>query len=295
MEQLPDPETRYRRATEFTEVVLKLWDSWAPDAIINDRAGGRWVESDRIRDIEHVGEFFQVQGALNMPRPPQGRPLLVQAGQSEAGKTLGARFADAIYTAQPDREKSIEFYADFKRRVAANGRDPEKVRILPGVMPVVAPTLAEAREHADELARCVDEVSGRATVARVLGASVDDLDLDDRIPADRIVDGPHRDARFKTLYSRMAAEMTVREFMVALSRGHGHRWIVGTPATVADSLIEWFEARAADGFNLNPPSVPHGMDAMLTLLVPELQERGYFQDDYRGDTLRERIGAELHP
>lgn len=293
LEAMPDAEDRYRRGTEFVEVVDKLWGSWRDGAILNDPVSGRWVDPERIVDIDHVGEFFTVRGALNMPRPPQGRPLLVQAGQSEAGIRLGARFADVIYTAQPDFAKSIAFYEDFKRRVAAGGRDPERVRILPGIMPLVAPTVAEARELADELARQIVEGPARAQVSRMVGADVSDLSMDERIPPERLVDDGTRSGRWYTIYRPMAEQLTLRELCVELSRAAGHRWLVGTPGTIAEDLIGWFEARAADGFNLNPPSVPTGMQNMFDLLVPELQERGYFQHEYRGDTLRERMGLEI--
>ena len=289
---MPDHEFRYRRATEFVQVVQALWDSWDQDAIVNDRERGVWVESDRVHDIDHVGEFFTVKGPLNMPRSPQGRPFIVQAGQSPAGIELGASVGDATYTVQPDQAKSIEFYDEYKKIVRGKGRDPEKVKILPGIMPIVGETLGEAEELAADLANCIDVVAGRAMVARMLKVDISDLELDDKIPLERLVDSGQEWARWK-LYRDMAENLTLGGVMIELSRAVGHRWMIGTPSMIADSMIEWFDNRACDGFNLNPPSVPDGMNSMLTLLVPELQERGYFQHEYKGDTLRERIGAEL--
>lgn len=291
--EMPDPELRYRRATEFVEVVKKLWESWEADAVIDDRKGGWWADPGKIHDIDHVGEFYRVEGALNMPRPPQGHPVLVQAGQSPAGVELGSAVADAIYTAQPLKDKSVEFYARFKKMVEQKGRDPEKVKILPGVMPIVGRTQSEAQEIADELAGYINPVHGRMMVDRMLDVDTSDLGLDDMIPGERLVDNPGRHERWRTLYSKMAAELTIREMIVELSRASGHRWVVGTPSSIADQLVEWFDDRACDGFNLNPPHVPVGMHAMLELLVPELQDRGYFQEDYQGETLRERMGLEI--
>ncbi|NDL56494.1 NtaA/DmoA family FMN-dependent monooxygenase [Phytoactinopolyspora mesophila] len=291
-EQMPLPELRYARATEFVEVVKKLWDSWDADAIIDDKQRALWIDNDRIRDINHVGEYFRVQGPLAIPRSPQERPVLVQAGQSPAGIELGSSIADLVYTVQPDKAKAIEFYADYKQKVKAKGRDPEKVKILPGIMPITGRTQAEADELADELANCIDENNGRAMIQSLIDADVSDLDLNDKIPPDRFVDGPQRMERWY-LFRELAERMSLWELIVHISRAVGHRVMISTPDKIAESMIEWFEDGACDGYNFNPPSVPEGMDNMLRLLVPELQERGYFRDEYVGDTFRERSGLTL--
>jgi len=291
--RMPDPAIRYRRATEFVEVVKKLWDSWESDAVISDREGGWWVDPDKMHDINHVGEFFNVQGPLNMPRPPQGHPVLIQAGQSEDGIGLGSSVADAIYTAQAEKENSQAWYAAFKAKVQAKGRDPELVKILPGIMPIIGETQAEADEIAAELASYINPVHARKTVERVLYVDTSDLDMDERVPAERLVDSDEHHSRWHTIYKPMALRMTIREMGVELSRASGHQWVAGTAQSVADLMIDWFDSRACDGFNLNPPHIPVGMHKMLDLLVPELQERGYFQEDYRGDTLRERMGLRI--
>ena len=291
-EEMPDPSFRYRRATEFVEVVKQLWDSWDADAIINDREANIWVDPDKVREINHKGEFFTVKGPLNMPRSPQGRPLIVQAGQSPDGIELGSSVGDMIYTVQPDKQKSIDFYADYKQRVAAKGRNPDKMKIMPGIMAFVGDTMAEAQEYAADLANWIDIEEGRSMVTRFLDADVSDLELTERIPAERLIDGPQRMERWR-LFAELAKTYTVHEMMVEIARAVGHQWMIGTPSMIADRMIEWFDARACDGFNLNIPSMPDGLERVLGLVVPELQERGYFQDDYHGDTLRERMGAEL--
>jgi len=293
MPDMPDPVLRYRRAAEFVEVVKKLWGSWEPDAVVVDRERGWWADPEKIHDIDHEGEFFKVQGPLNMPGPKQGHVAFVQAGQSPEGIDLGSSIGDAIYTAQPVKDRSKAFYEDFKERIRGKGRDPEKVKILPGIMPIVGETEAEATELANTLGELINPVQGRRQVERVLDVDTSDLDLDEKVPAERMIDNPGRHERWRSLYRPMAERMTIRELLIELSRASGHQWIVGTPQRIADLMIDWFDDRACDGFNLNPPMVPLGMNRMLDLLVPELQERGYFQTEYRGDTLRERMGFEI--
>lgn len=292
LDEMPLPELRYRRATEFVEVVRKLWDSWDADAVVADRERSRWVDNDRIRDINHNGEFFRVQGPLTIPRSPQESPVLVQAGQSSAGIELGSSIADIVYAVQPERSEAVKFYAMYKQKVKDKGRDPEKVKILPGIMPIVGRTQDEAEQLAAELADCIIEENGRSMVAGLLDVDVSDLDLDDKIPQDRFVDGPQRMQRWY-LFRELAAEKTLWEMIVHLSRAIGHQVMIGTPDKIAENMIDWFEARACDGYNFNPPSVPEGMDNIFELLIPELQERGYFRHEYVGDTLRERSGLTL--
>jgi len=291
-EEMPLPELRYRRAAEFVDVVQKLWDSWDHDAVIADRATGRWVDVDRIRDLDHRGEFFGVKGPSTIRRSPQEWPVLVQAGQSADGIELGSTYADIIYAVQPERAGAIDFYSMYKDKVRGKGRDPERVKILPGIMPIVGRTQNEAEELAQALADCIVESSGRATVNRMLDFNVDDIELSEKIPQERFVDGPHHVKRWY-LFRELAKEMTLRELIVHTSRTLGHQFIVGTPERVADSMIDWFDARACDGFNFNPASIPEGMQNMFELLIPELQERGYFRQEYVGDTFRERSGLTL--
>lgn len=291
-DEMPLPELRYRRAMEFVDVAQKLWDTWDADAVIADRANGRWVDDSKIREINHRGEFFGVEGPLSIRRSPQERPVLVQAGQSADGIELGSTYADIIYAVQPERAGAIDFYSMYKEKVRAKGRDPEKVKILPGIMPVVGETESDAEELSNALADCIVEETGRAMLGRMLEFNVDDLALNEKIPAERFVDGPQHVKRWY-LFRDMAKEMTLRELMVHASRALGHRYVVGTPGQVAESMIDWFDARACDGYNFNPPSIPEGMSNMFELLVPELQNRGYFRDEYVGDTFRERSGLTL--
>lgn len=291
-QEMPPKDWRYERATEFVEVVQKLWDAWDHDAIVNDRERGVWVDPDRIHRINHVGEHFEVEGPLTIPRSPQHRPVLVQAGQSPAGIELGSSVADLIYTVQPDKAKAMSFYSMFKAKASEKGRDPEKVRILPGIMPITGRTQREAEELAKELEECIHETNGRRMLENFLDMDLSDLELTDRIPQERFVYDPSRMERWN-LFRELAEERTVWELMVHLARAVGHRVMVATPDKIAESMIDWFESRACDGYNFNMPSVPVGMNAVFELLVPELQERGYFRDEYVGDTFRERSGLTL--
>ncbi len=289
LEEMPDPVDRYRRAQEFLEVVTKLWDSWDEDAVITDRESGKWADLDRIHRIHHEGEFFQVQGPLNMRRSLQGRPLLFQAGSSGEGIDLGSSYADGIYTAQPDRDISIEYYRNYKRILAEKGRNPDHVKILPGLVPILGETRAEAEELAQHLADQVDMEYGRIQLIADHKLDLTGLELDDRIPLDRF---PEKLAtsRSKIFIRRAEEGATIRQLIIESARGTGHGWFIGTPGEVADHMIDWFNHRACDGFNINAPFMPGGMELMCRTLVPELQERGYFRTEYEGTTLREHLG-----
>lgn len=290
-EETPSPEERYRRAHEFVSVVQQLWDSWSDDAVVVDRERGVWADIEKIRPINHEGEHFKVMGPLNMRRSPQGRPVLFQAGSSPAGIELGSSIADGIYTAQPRKDESIRFYDDFKQKIAEKGRDPQQVKILPGIMPILGRTMAEAEELAAELARHVHLEQGRARLENWLGMNLSSVDYDEPIPAEMWKeDNEFLSSRYHILRRKAEEGFTLREFIVEQARAEGHHWMIGTPEMVADRMIDWFDAGACDGFNLNPAFMPGGMDLLCDLLVPELQERGYAKAEYVGSTLRENLG-----
>ncbi len=288
----PAPEDRYRRAHEFVKIAQELWDSWSDDAVVTDRENGVWADIDKIRPINHEGEHFKVMGPLNMRRSPQGRPVLFQAGSSGPGSELGAAIADGIYTAQPRKAESIEFRAEFRRKIAANGRDPEQVKILPGIMPILGKTMAEAQELADELASYVHLEQGRNRISMRFGLDLSGVDWDDPIPSEVWDAGTDRTSRFQIMRRKPEEGFTLREFIVEQARAEGHHWMIGTPEDVADRMIDWFDAGACDGFNLNPAFMPGGMDLLCDLLVPVLQERGYAKSEYVGSTLRENLGLQ---
>ncbi|WP_290056005.1 LLM class flavin-dependent oxidoreductase [Amycolatopsis solani] len=286
----PSHAARYERADEFVEVVKKLWDSWEDDAALVDRASGIYADTDRIRAIEHDGPHFQVHGPLNIERPPQGHPLLVQAGSSETGKEYAARHAEAVFTAQQTFAEGKAFYDDVKGRLAKYGRSPDELKILPGISPILGRTEAEAREREAELNALITPDYGLRQLSKMLDHDVTGYPLDGPLPeVGSFTEGGQ--SRFELVVGLARREdLTIRQLLERLAGGRGHRVFAGTPAQVADELEAWFTGGAADGFNVMPPTLPGGLDDFVDLVVPELQRRGLFRTEYSGRTLREHYG-----
>ena len=289
----PAHAERYRRAAEFTDVSIRLWDSWEDGAELGDKAAGVYADDSRIHEIDYQGEFFKVRGPLNVPRSPQGRPLLVQAGSSHDGREFAARYAEAVFTAQQTLGDAQEFYADLKARVRRVGRDPDQVKILPGLVPAIGSTEAEARALEAELEELIIPEYGLAQLAKVLEIPAERLELDRGLPeevyARPLVEGAQ--SRFE-LVTELARRdnLTVRQLIGRLGGGRGHRTFAGTPEQVADTIVEWAEAGAADGFNVMPPVLPSGLEAFTEHVIPLLRQRGVFRTEYTGRTLREHYG-----
>jgi FMN-dependent oxidoreductase (nitrilotriacetate monooxygenase family) len=285
---------RYQRAAEFVEVSTKLWDSWQDDAVVGDKARGVHAEPDRVRAIDHVGPHFRVQGPLNLPRSPQGHPLLVQAGSSADGRDFAARYAEAVFTAQTTLAEARAFYADIKSRAVAAGRDPEHVKILPGIVPVIGDTEAQARELDAELDRLILPEHAKRQLASLLGVDPDDLALDRELP-DHLLPGEDAVEGAKSRYTLVVElarreRLTVRQLIGRLGGGRGHRTVAGTAEQIADTIVEWFQSGAADGFNVMPAVLPSGFDTFVAGVLPILRERGLFRTEYTGATLREHYG-----
>ncbi|GAA0549641.1 LLM class flavin-dependent oxidoreductase [Paractinoplanes ferrugineus] len=284
---------RYQRADEFVAVVEKLWDSWEDDAVVADRERGVWADESKIHPIEHQNHFYAVRGPSNTPRSPQGHPVLVQAGSSEDGRDFAARHAEAVFTAQHTLADGQAFYADLKRRVKLAGRDPDEVKILPGIVPVIGSTEAQARELSGQLDRLVSAESGRNRVARQLGLDPALLPLDEPLP-DHLptVDDIEGDKSRFTLIVELARRerMTVRQLVERLGSGRGHRTFAGSPEQVADMIEEWAREGAADGFNIMPAALPSGFELFVEHVVPILRARRLIRSEYTGTTLREHYG-----
>jgi FMN-dependent oxidoreductase (nitrilotriacetate monooxygenase family) len=284
---------RYERAGEFLEVSTKLWDSWADDAILADKESGVHADPALVRRFDHQGKHFRVDGPLNVPRSPQGYPLLVQAGSSEDGKDFAARWAEAVFTAQPTLEEGVAFYADVKARAVAAGRNPDHVKILPGIVPVIGETEEEARELDAELDRLIKPEYAKRQLAALLRVEPDELALDAELPADIPDEDEIEGSKSRyTLIVELARRerLTVRQLIGRLGGGRGHRTFTGTPVQVADTIQQWFESGAADGFNIMPAVLPSGLEVFVERVVPILQERGLFRTEYTGRTLREHYG-----
>jgi FMN-dependent oxidoreductase (nitrilotriacetate monooxygenase family) len=292
---LLDHDDRYRQATEYTDLVTRLWDSWDDDAVVNDAAGGAWTNADRIHPVDFHGEFFNVKGPLNLPRSPQGRPVLVQAGTSPVGMDFAASWAEVVFTVQPDVESGQAFYRGLKQRIADKGRDPDRVRILPGVMPIVADTEQQAQQLAEDLSELIDFETGFARLRANMDLA-EDLDLDERIP-DHLLPDPSMvqgvRSRYEVLYKLATVEgYTPRQLIKVLSSSGGHFGIVGTAEQVADRMQHWFASGACDGFNIQPPYMMDGFTAITDELIPILRERDLFRSEYEGTTLRDHLGLE---
>ncbi|MBP2497869.1 FMN-dependent oxidoreductase (nitrilotriacetate monooxygenase family) [Methylobacterium sp. PvP062] len=280
--------TRYARAREFFDVVTGLWDSFADDAFTMDPASGLFLDPAKMHVLDHRGDFLKVKGPLNVARPVQGWPVIVQAGASEAGKQIAAETAEMVFGAGSTLEAAQAFYADVKGRMPAAGRDPDQLKILPGCFVVLGQTEDEARAKKARLDDLVHPDSGLANLSVRLGVDATGFDLDAPLPELPESNASKSGQAQIVDYARRTGA-TVR----ALARkvgGYGGLQMVGTPAQVADRMEEWLETRACDGFNVMFPFVPEGLDDVVDRLVPELQRRGLFRRDYAGTTLRDHLG-----
>ncbi|CAD5109504.1 LLM class flavin-dependent oxidoreductase [Zestomonas carbonaria] len=282
---------RYARAREFHRVVRGLWDSWADDAFVRDKASGQFYDPARLHVLDHVGDHFKVRGPLNVACSPQGRPVVVQAGSSETGRELAAETAEVVFTAQTSLASAQAFYADLKGRLAAFGRDEDDLRIMPGVFVVVGQSEGEAREKFEQFQELVEPEVGIALLGRMLGNfDLSGYPQDGPLPDLPLTENGQQ-SRQKLLTELAGNEsLTLAQLGRRIAGGRGHYSLIGTPKQVADELQAWFEQRAADGFNVLVPHLPGGLEDFATQVVPELQRRGLFRTEYQGRTLREHLG-----
>jgi len=293
LQDRPEHGERYARAHEFLSVVKSLWDSWEVEAVLADKEAGRFSDPSRMHAVDHHGKYFNVAGPLNVTRPPQGYPLLVQAGSSEDGKNFAAGQAEAVFTAQSSFERAADFYADLKARVVAAGRDPAHVVVLPGIVPIIGSTEAEAEAKAQELDDLRVPEYGLVRVASRLEVEPSDLPLDEPIPTwvlERKREGWQSRADLMIELAQRE-NLTVRQLLSRLGSGRGHFTVVGTPNQVADTVVEWFEGGAADGFNVMGAALPSGLEAFIEHVLPILRAKGLFREEYSGTMLREHYGV----
>jgi FMN-dependent oxidoreductase (nitrilotriacetate monooxygenase family) len=282
---------RYERAREFAQIVVGLWDSWDDDAFIRDKASGIFLDPTKMHALNHKGDWFKVRGPLNVPRTPQGRPVIVQAGGSEDMIRVAAEFAEVIFCAPLNVEQGRTFYAEIKARMASHGRSPDAMKIMPGLSAVIGRTTDEAAEKQRYLDELTHPIVAREILSTILGgADLRGYDMDgpmpqiapSRISSQSIINFVMDIARRGNLTMRQTAQV------VAGARG---KFVVkGTPEHIADVMEEWFKTEACDGFNVMPPYLPGALDDFVTLVIPELQRRGLFRTEYEGRTLRENLG-----
>jgi FMN-dependent oxidoreductase (nitrilotriacetate monooxygenase family) len=284
---------RYERAEEFYEVVTGLWDSWEDGGLLRDKQSGIYMDRDKVHFLDHVGRHFKVKGPLNITRSPQGWPVIAQAGSSEAGRELAARTADVVFTAQTQIDEAKAFYADIKKRAAKYGREPEDIKIMPGLTPVLGKTMDDAQANYEELQSLMPDDVALLSLTHISGG----LDLT-KYP----LDGPLPDlppsnaakAR-QALVVKTARDnnMTLRQIARHTAAGTGHRVIVGTAEYMADEIEKWLKEEAADGFNVVCNHYPKPFEDFCTQVVPLLQRRGVFRTEYEGSTLRENLGLKI--
>jgi FMN-dependent oxidoreductase (nitrilotriacetate monooxygenase family) len=280
---------RYRRAREFFDVVTGLWDSWAENAFVRDVEEGIYFDPARMHVLDHQGEFLSVRGPLNIARPVQGWPVIVQAGASDAGRQLAAETAEMVFAAGGPLADGKRNYADIKGRARDAGRDPEHIKILPGCLVVVGDSDEEARKKRALLDSLVHPDSGLASLSIALGCDASQFDLDAPLPDEIPESNASKSGRERVIARARRDNLTVRQ-LAQIAGSYGGLAMIGTPRTIADRMEEWLYGEACDGFNIMFPWVPGGLDDFVERVVPELQRRGLFRREYEGKTLRENLG-----
>jgi FMN-dependent oxidoreductase (nitrilotriacetate monooxygenase family) len=279
---------RYKRGREFFDVVTGLWDSWADDAFVRDVEAGIFFDPAKLHVLNHKGENLSVRGPLNIARPVQGWPVIVQAGSSEAGRQIAAETAEAVFTAQRTLDEGKRFYADIKGRMRALGRDPGHLKILPAAFVVVGDTLEEALETRARLDTFVHYDSGIASLSIALGHDVSGFDPDGPLPEIPETNAS-KSARQRVIDWANEEQLTIRQLASRIG-GYSGLEMVGTAHTIADQMEQWLLEEGSDGFNVMFPYLPGGLDDFVDKVVPELQRRGIFRREYEGTTLREHLG-----
>lgn len=287
-EQLPHA-VRYARTREYVELVRKLWDGWDDDALVIDERRENFVNPAAIHPVQHCGTYFAVAGALPSARPVQGHPVIVQAGSSADGMALAAATADVVFTAQPSLAGAVAFYNAVKCQAADAGRRPDDIHILPGLMPFVAKSHAEAERIYAELNASLAPDTGAGLLSSLLGHDMSQYPYDAPVPDIPVTQGWQ--SRQKLLLDMARTrQLTVGALIDSVAASRGHMVIVGDPIAIADQMEHWFLSGAADGFNIMPATLPGGLDDFVTLVIPELQRRGLFRTQYAGTTLRDHLG-----
>lgn len=286
-------DVRYDRAREFARVVTGLWDSWEDDAFIRDKQSGKFLDPRKMHQLDHKGEWFSVRGPLNVPRSPQGWPVIVQAGGSPDMVRVAAEFAEVVFCAPLNLDQAKRFYAEIKGRLAAHGRSRESMKILPGLSPIIGRTAAEADEKQRHLDSLTHPIVAKEILSFVLGgADLSRYSLDDPMPTIEPTTTSGQSIINHVMDIARRGNLTLGETAQVVAGARGKFVVKGTPAHIADVMEEWFREEGCDGFNVMPPYLPGALDEFVTHVIPELQRRGLFRREYEGRTLREHLGLE---
>jgi alkanesulfonate monooxygenase len=288
---------RYKRANEFAEVVTALWDSWDDDAFVRDKASGLFFRPEKMHYLNHRGTYFKVRGPLNIPRPPQGRPVIVQAGTSDDGMDVAARFAEVIFSANLTIESCQAYFKEVKTRAQDKfGRNPDHLKVMPGLSCYVGRTEAEAKEKYDYQNSLMHPIVAREILSTVLGGvDLRRYDFDGPLP-DNLPMSNASQSTFKYVTDLAKKEkLTMRQIAQVVAGARAKLVMVGTPEQLVDRMEQWYVEEACDGFNVMPPYLPGSLDEFVELVIPELQRRGLFRTEYTGRTLREHLGLPRPP
>ena len=280
---------RYKRAREFYDVVTGLWDSWGEDAFVRDPESGIFMDPEKMHVLDHKGKYFNVRGPLNIARPIQGWPVIVQAGGSDAGRQLAAETAEAVFAAQSGLEAGQAFYRDVKGRMKTVGREPDHLKIMPGCLIIVGDTIEEAKEKRAYLDGLVHEESAIASLSITLGVDASKFDPEGPLPAIVPESNASKSGRERAMLLAEKEGLSVRQLAQRLG-GYSGLAMVGTPATIADEMEEWIGTNGSDGFTIMFPYLPDGLNDVVDKVIPELQKRHLFRTEYEGTTLRENLG-----
>jgi len=284
---------RYDRAREFAQVVVGLWDSWDDDAFLRDKEAGRFFDPDKLHRLNHKGRHFSVRGPLNVPRSPQGRPVIVQAGGSDDMIAVAAEFAEVIFCAPLTLDQARTFYANIKGRLANHGRSPDEMKIMPGLSAIIGRTEAEAQERYDYLQSLIHPIVAREILSTVLGGvDLAPYPFDGPLPENLPLSNASRSTFANVMDMARKENLTMRQVAMRVAGARAKTVVRGSPQQVADHMEEWFRNDGCDGFNIMPPFLPGGLDDFVELVIPELRRRGLFRTEYEGRTLRDHLGLQ---
>lgn len=294
-EKHPPHETRYEMAREFTEVVTRLWDSWEDDSLIIDREQAKFADPTKLKEVEYKGRWYSTKGTLNVPRPPQGYPVLIQAGSSEPGKEFAASFGEVIFTAQQSIEAAKSFYASVNLKLVEQGRKAGSLKIMPGLSPIIAATEEEARRKYDELQALIPPETVVTMLSAMLNYDLSNYPLEGQLPdiPDPVEASNGMKSRVQLIMDMARKDqLSILELGRRLLGARGHLQFVGSYEGLADLIQLWYEQFACDGFNIMPPVLPGDLNEFVDHVIPILQARGLFRTEYTGSTLREHLGLE---
>ncbi|MFB6467188.1 LLM class flavin-dependent oxidoreductase [Cytobacillus sp. Hz8] len=291
-----DHSLRYERGAEFVEITRDLWDSWEDDTLILNRETGQFLDASKIHPINHVGKYFQVKGPMNIPRPPQGNPVIVTASASEDGREFAAKYADILFTLAPSSiNEGKGIYEVMKQRVAKHARDPKQFYIMPGIVPFVGKSQKEAEEKYEHFQELILPELGIGWLSRYVEHDLSQYSPNDYLPQLKSIENVNGEkGRFEKLANLARREnWTIQQLANYFVKSQGHLFVVGSGETVADKLSDWFLNDACDGFNVKFPYFPGGVKDFVEFTIPELQNRKLFRSEYEGNTLRENLGLDF--